>query len=67
MGRIEDEARRDGFKLLTLDARSGGAAEQLYRSIGWTQLGTIPRYALDPDGRTPHAAVFFYKELNGVE
>lgn len=42
------------------------AAERLYRRIGWTAVGTIPRYALDPDGRTPHETVIFYKELDGA-
>jgi GNAT superfamily N-acetyltransferase len=63
MHAIEDAARRDGFGLLTLDAKKGEAAEQLYRRIGWTHAGTIPRYALDTDGTTPHDAVIFYKEL----
>jgi len=63
MQAIEDAAHRAGFSLLTLDAKRGAAAEQLYRHTGWTPAGTIPRYALDPDG-TPHAAVIFYKELN---
>jgi GNAT superfamily N-acetyltransferase len=64
MQTIEDEARRAGFGLLTLDAKRGGAAERLYRQMGWTHAGTIPRYALDTDGITPHDAVIFYKELS---
>jgi len=63
MQAIEDAARRSGFGLLTLDAKRGGAAEQLYRHLGWTAAGTIPGYALDSDG-TPHDTVIFYKELN---
>jgi GNAT superfamily N-acetyltransferase len=63
MHAIEDAARRGGFRLLTLDAKRGQAAEQLYRHMGWTHAGTIPGYALDPDG-TPHDAVIFYKELH---
>jgi ribosomal protein S18 acetylase RimI-like enzyme len=63
MQAIEDAARRAGFKLLTLDAKRGEAAEQLYRRIGWIHAGTIPRYASDPDG-APHDAVIFYKELH---
>jgi GNAT superfamily N-acetyltransferase len=59
----EDAASAAGFRLLTLDAKRGGAAEQLYRSLGWIHAGTIPRYALDTDGVTPHDAVIFYKEL----
>jgi len=63
MNAIEDEAHRAGFRLLTLDAKRGGAAEELYRRTGWIPAGTIPRYAFDPDGKTPHDAVVFYKEL----
>jgi GNAT superfamily N-acetyltransferase len=64
MHTIEEAARGAGFRLLTLDAKRGGAAERLYRRIGWSYAGTIPRYALDTDGRTPHDTVIFYKELN---
>lgn len=64
MRAAEQAARAAGFTLLTLDAKRGAAAEQLYRKAGWTPAGTIPRYALDPDGRTPHDAVIFYKELD---
>jgi GNAT superfamily N-acetyltransferase len=63
MKAIEDAARHAGFGLLTLDAKRGAAAEQLYRQIGWTHAGTIPRYALDPDGAW-HDAVILYKELS---
>lgn len=66
MRAVEDEARRAGFRLLTLDAKAGQAADRLYRRLGWTPLGTIPGYALDPDG-TPHDAVFFYKTLDHAE
>ena len=60
---IEDEARGAGFVLLTLDAKRGEAAERLYHRLGWIPVGTIPRYALDADGATPHDAVVFYKSL----
>jgi ribosomal protein S18 acetylase RimI-like enzyme len=58
----EDVARQRGYTLLTLDAKAEGPAERLYRRMGWTAVGTIPRYALDPDG-TPHDAVFLYKHI----
>jgi GNAT superfamily N-acetyltransferase len=64
MQEIEEAARRAGLTLLTLDAKRGGAAEQLYRRLGWTPVGTIPGFALDTDGITPHDAVIFYKELS---
>ena len=60
---IEDEARRAGFTLLTLDTKQGDGAEQLYRRGGWTEVGVIPKYALNPDG-TMHGTVVFYKDLN---
>ncbi|HEX6252013.1 MAG TPA: GNAT family N-acetyltransferase [Gemmatimonadaceae bacterium] len=63
MRAMEDAARRNGFSLLTLDAKRGEAAEHLYRRMGWKHAGTIPRYAVDPDG-TPHDAVILYRELD---
>ena len=64
MRAIEEAAQRAGFTLLTLDAKRGGAAERLYRRLGWSVAGTIPGYALDTDGKTPHDTVIFYRELN---
>lgn len=66
MQAIERAAREQGFRLLTLDARAGGPAERLYRRLGWTVVGTIPRFAVDADGRGLHATVVFYKELAGA-
>lgn len=63
MHRIEETARLSGFTLLTLDARRGGDAERLYRHLGWTVVGIIPNYAVDPDGRGLHDTVVFYKEI----
>ena len=62
MQALEREAGAAGFRLLVLDSKRGDAGEQLYRALDWTVVGTIPRYALDPDG-TPHDTVVFYKEL----
>src|SRR5262245_64634345 len=64
MHAIEGEARQAGFTLLTLDTKQGDGAEQLYRRSGWTEVGVIPKYALNPDG-TMHGTVVFYKDLNG--
>lgn len=63
MQAVEREAGAVGFRLLVLDSKRGDAGEQLYRALGWTVAGTIPRYALDTDGVTPHDTVVFYKEL----
>ena len=62
MREIESRARAAGFTLLTLDTKRGDGAESLYRRGGWTEVGVIPGYALNPDG-TPCDTVVFYKEL----
>ncbi|MCA9289654.1 MAG: GNAT family N-acetyltransferase [Phycisphaerales bacterium] len=67
MRTAEVAARRAGLTLLTLDAKRGEAAERLYRRLGWTHAGTIPAFAFDPDGRTPHDAVIFYKHLDAAD
>jgi GNAT superfamily N-acetyltransferase len=57
----EAEAASRGWTLLTLDTGST-AAEALYRAAGWTEVGAIPGYALNPDG-TPCATRFFCKQV----
>ena len=51
-----------GRTLLVLDTASADA-ERLYERSGWQRVGTVPRYALLPDG-PPCATVFFYKDLS---
>ncbi|MCP4563602.1 MAG: GNAT family N-acetyltransferase [Bosea sp.] len=51
-----------GRNLLVLDTDEVGAARRLYNRLGWTEVGTIPRYALMPDGRDC-GSTFFYKQL----
>jgi len=63
MAAVEREATTAGLRLLVLDSKRGDAGERLYRRLGWTVVGTIPRFALDTDGRTLHDTVVFYKEL----
>src|SRR6516225_9687469 len=46
---IEEEAGAAGRDLLTLDTTTGGYAESLYRSLGYTTVGVIPRYSLKVD------------------
>lgn len=59
----EDEARRIGRTLLTLDTESGGAGERLYQRLGWTLFGQIPAYATTADGSRRQTCSFFYKSL----
>jgi GNAT superfamily N-acetyltransferase len=62
MQAAEDRARADGRWLLVLDTVTGSPADALYRSLGWQETGTVPNYALLPDGQ-PWAATFFWKDL----
>ena len=47
---LEDQARARGRRLITLDTKTGDAAERLYRALGYRMVGTIPGYSLDPGG-----------------
>jgi len=62
MQRAEAIAREKGRDLLVLDTDEHGAARRLYNRLGWTEAGTIPRYALMPDG-ADCGSTFFYKSL----
>jgi GNAT superfamily N-acetyltransferase len=61
MQAAEADARALGKTLLLLDTASG-TAERLYERLGWVRCGTVPNFALMPDG-APCATVFFYKAL----
>lgn len=60
---IENVARREGRTLLVLDTISGSEADRLYRSLGWTEVGSVPNYAAMPDGALA-PTTFFYRELD---
>jgi GNAT superfamily N-acetyltransferase len=57
----EREAAVAGKTLLVLDTAAEEAA-RLYAGHGWQRCGTIPGYALWPDG-TPCATTLFFKSL----
>ncbi|MBA2679621.1 MAG: GNAT family N-acetyltransferase [Ktedonobacteraceae bacterium] len=63
MHKVEQVARERGRTLLVLDTRQGDSAEQLYRSLGYEEVGVIPKYAKSGAG-TLDATVFFYKLLD---
>lgn len=62
MEAVHREAVKERRTLLTLDTRKNDAAEPLYRSLGYVEIGVVPRYSRNVEG-TLDAAVFFYKEL----
>ncbi|HMN86293.1 MAG TPA: GNAT family N-acetyltransferase [Bauldia sp.] len=63
MRAAEEEARRMGRTLLTLDTETASDAERLYLRLGWTLFGHVPGYALRADGSEPGMVSFFYKAL----
>jgi GNAT superfamily N-acetyltransferase len=63
MRAAEDEARRIGRTLLTLDTEAGSAAERLYARLGWMKYGEVPAYAMSADNRARQSVSFFYKTV----
>jgi acetyltransferase len=63
MQAAEEEARRLGRTTLVLDTRAGDPSEELYRSMGWTRAGVIPRYARSAGGALD-ATAFYFKLLD---
>ena len=63
MAAVEEMARAEGRTLLTLDTRTGDAAEPLYESLGYVRVGVIPRYSRAVDSPRLEAATILYKEL----
>lgn len=64
MSAIEAQAMAIGRWLLVLDTATGSEAESIYPRLGWTRIGTIPDYALWPDGGLC-STTLFYKKLGG--
>jgi GNAT superfamily N-acetyltransferase len=62
MQALEDEACKQNRNLLVLDTIKYGIAETLYFQIGYKLAGTIPGYALTPDGKKGES-VILYKQL----
>ncbi len=62
MRAAEETARACGKSVLVLDT-AGGDAERLYRRMGWTAVGTVPDYALWPQGGLC-GTTFFYRRLD---
>ena len=65
MEAAERAAIEAGRDLLVLDTATGEPAEAIYQHFGWTRVGTIPRYALFPDGREC-ATTLYYKDLRQI-
>jgi GNAT superfamily N-acetyltransferase len=59
MAAIEAEALSRGRWLLVLDTVPGESGHRLYLRAGWQQIGTVPDYALFPDGRLCDTAIMW--------
>lgn len=60
---VAEQVARDCERtLLVLDTRQGDSAEQLYRALGYCEVGIIPAYARNANG-TLDGTVIFYKTL----
>jgi hypothetical protein len=44
------------------DTESGTASEEVFRRVGYTEIGTVPRHGQSPAGQLK-GRTFFYKEL----
>lgn len=62
MEAAESAARDDGRWLLILDTVTGSAADALYRSMGWHEVGVIPDHSYRPDGVLA-STTYFWKDL----
>jgi GNAT superfamily N-acetyltransferase len=58
----EETARGCGKTLLVLDTNTGSDAERLYSRRGWTRVGEIPDFSIQPRGGL-RATTVFYKRL----
>ena len=63
MAALDEVARQEGRSVLVLDTVTGGDAERLYTRAGWKRVGSVPDYALMPDGALC-ATTFFCKRLS---
>ena len=58
----EQSAKLAVKSVLVLDTASGGGAEALYQRMGWQRCGSIPDYALWPNGGLCATSIY-YKSL----
>ena len=62
MRAAEATARECGKTLLVLDTVTDRPAARLYERLGWVRVGTIPGYALYPEGG-PCDTTYYYRQL----
>lgn len=63
VGEAEAVARRRGRSLITLDTRTGDAAERLYAGLGYSTAGVIPDWCRDTIEDRLDPTTVMYKRL----
>jgi len=63
MAEIETVARARDRSLITLDTRTGDAAEPLYTSLGYETAGIIPGFCRDPIADRLYPTTIMYKAV----
>lgn len=63
MAALEERARGLGRRLMTLDTRTGDAAEPLYAGLGYRSAGAIPGYCRHPFDDRLESTTLMYKTL----
>ncbi|MBL3890420.1 GNAT family N-acetyltransferase [Bacillus cereus] len=62
MQKAEERAKQENRSLLVLDTREGDPSNKLYKSLDYQEVGTIPGYAISPNGKLD-ATVLYYKNI----
>jgi hypothetical protein len=62
MSGLDRIAREEKQSVLVLDTVTSGDAGRLYQRAGWQRVGSVPNYALMPDGAL-RGTTFYCKQL----
>jgi hypothetical protein len=46
-----------------VDSETGSPAEEVYKKLGFTEIGKVPKYGISPAGGELKDETFFYKQL----
>ncbi|KAF5244511.1 hypothetical protein FAUST_2331 [Fusarium austroamericanum] len=62
MSTLETEATKRGRTILLLDTETGSLGGEVFKNLGYIELGQIPKYSLSPTGELKDGT-FFWKHL----
>ena len=61
MAALHDAARQHGRRLLLLNTRRGGRAEDFYKSLGYREVGVVPGYTMGPSGERYDSTALYHE------